>query len=152
MLVLAVMRSQTQNQVAQLPSLTQHRRGLHKTVSYTQSSKAGYITSVHISFTFSSIMLQCLSKALTRPNNFLLFRQLINTCELLLTLVVSTDKGPVLKASSSRFSSSSTVGCVAIAKIWEGCPWICKMLHRQPFHLLITRMMSRDQTCTSDRV
>lgn len=28
--------------------------------------------------------------------------------------MVSTDKGPVLNASSSRFSNSSTVGCVAI--------------------------------------
>lgn len=76
---------------------------------HNQAHDAG-VTSVHISFTFSSIMLQCRSNALTRPNSFLLFRQLINTCELLLTLVVSTDKGPVLKASSSRFSSSSTVG------------------------------------------
>ena len=33
-----------------------------------------------------------------------------HTVELLFTEVVSTDRGPVLKASSSRFSSSSTVG------------------------------------------
>merc|ERR1712232_39539 len=36
-------------------------------------------TSVHISFTFSSTMLQCLSKALTLPNSFLLLRQLMRT-------------------------------------------------------------------------
>ena len=36
-------------------------------------------TSVHISLTFSRTMLQCLSKALTRPRSFLLFRQFINT-------------------------------------------------------------------------
>ena len=39
------------------------------------------------------------------------------TCELLFTLVVSTDSGPVLKSSSSFFSSSSTVGFVAVAML-----------------------------------
>jgi hypothetical protein len=34
----------------------------------------------HISLTFSKTILQCLSKALTRPNNLRLFLQLINTC------------------------------------------------------------------------
>ena len=43
-----------------------------------------------------------------------------STCELLFTLVVSTLKGPVLKASSSRFSSSSTVGWVDILKLAHG--------------------------------
>lgn len=38
------------------------------------------------------------------------------TCELLFTLVVNTLRGPVLKASSSRFSNSSTVGWVAMLK------------------------------------
>ena len=38
--------------------------------------------------------------------------QLISTCELLFTLVVSTDSGPVRKSSSSFFSSSSTLGCL----------------------------------------
>lgn len=37
-------------------------------------------TSVHISFTFSRIMLQCLSKAFTRPSSLWLLRQLISTC------------------------------------------------------------------------
>lgn len=37
-------------------------------------------TSVHISLTFSRTMLQCLSKALTRPRSFLLLRQLMRTC------------------------------------------------------------------------
>ena len=64
--------------------------------------------SVQNSLTFSNIMLQCLSNALTLPNNFLLFRQLIKTCELVFTAVVRTDRGPVRKSSSSRFSSSST--------------------------------------------
>ena len=63
-------------------------------------------TSVHISFTFSKTMLQCLSKAFTRPNNFLLFRQFINTCEFVLTLSANTDKGPLFNSSSSFFSYS----------------------------------------------
>lgn len=108
--------------LAELPNVTKlqtaqiwgYTKKLHV---HKQAQDAADITSVHISFTFSSIMLQCRSNALTRPKSFLLFRQLINTCELLFTLVVSTDKGPVLKASSSRFSSSSTVGCVAIATV-----------------------------------
>ena len=42
--------------------------------------KPRFITSVHISFTFSKIMLQCLSNAFTLPRSFLLFLQLISTC------------------------------------------------------------------------
>lgn len=38
------------------------------------------LTSVHISVTFSRIILQCLSKALTRPRSLWLFRQLMRTC------------------------------------------------------------------------
>jgi hypothetical protein len=37
-------------------------------------------TSVHISFTFSSTILQCRSNALTRPSSLRLLRQLISTC------------------------------------------------------------------------
>merc|ERR1719351_416218 len=65
--------------------------------------------SVHISFTPSKTMLQCLSKALTLPKSFLLFRQLIKTCVLFLTDCVKTLSGPVLNSSSSRRSSSSGV-------------------------------------------
>eukprot|EP00322_Chrysochromulina_rotalis_P003386 CAMPEP_0115859736 /NCGR_PEP_ID=MMETSP0287-20121206/16770_1 /TAXON_ID=412157 /ORGANISM="Chrysochromulina rotalis, Strain UIO044" /LENGTH=115 /DNA_ID=CAMNT_0003314047 /DNA_START=491 /DNA_END=838 /DNA_ORIENTATION=+ len=63
-------------------------------------------TSVHISLTFSSTMLQWRSNALTRPSNFLLLRQLIRTCVLLFTLCVSTESGPVLNSSSSVFAFS----------------------------------------------
>ena len=65
--------------------------------------------SVQISFTFSRTMLQCLSKAFTLPNSFLLFRQLINTCVLFLTDCVKTESGPVLNSSSSLFDNSSGV-------------------------------------------
>lgn len=65
--------------------------------------------SVHISLTFSRTMLQCRSKALTRPRSFLLLRQLMSTCVLLRTDCVNTDKGPVLNSSSSFRSSSSGV-------------------------------------------
>lgn len=76
--------------------------------------------SVHISFTFSSTMLQCLSNALTLPSSFLLFLQLISTCVLFLTDCVRTDNGPVLNSSSSRLANSSGVssllglGCKAM--------------------------------------
>ena len=65
--------------------------------------------SYHISLTFSNTMLQCLSKAFTRPNNFLLLRQLIKTCVLFLTEDIRTDNGPVLNSSSSRCFNSSKV-------------------------------------------
>jgi hypothetical protein len=68
-------------------------------------------------------MLQCLSNALTRPRSFLLFLQLMSTCELVLTLVVSTESGPVRNSSSSFFSSSSTdMGAAALA---------CKRTHHE---------------------
>ena len=43
-------------------------------------SPAALLTSVHISFTFSRIMLQCRSNALMRPSSLWLFLQLISTC------------------------------------------------------------------------
>ena len=64
-------------------------------------------TSVQNSLTFSKTMLQCLSKALTLARSFLLLRQLMRTWELVLTLVVSTERGPVRNNSSSFFSKSS---------------------------------------------
>lgn len=50
-----------------------------------------------------------LSKAFTRPRSFLLLRQLMSTWVLFLTDCVSTESGPVLNSSSSRFCSSSGV-------------------------------------------
>ncbi|XP_057606746.1 peroxisomal 2,4-dienoyl-CoA reductase [(3E)-enoyl-CoA-producing] isoform X1 [Hippopotamus amphibius kiboko] len=63
-------------------------------------------TSVHISFTSSSTMLRCLSKASTQPRIFLLW-QWMSTWVLFLTPCVSTDSGPVLNFSC--FCSSSGV-------------------------------------------
>lgn len=80
------------------------------------------LTSVQNSLTFSKIMLQCLSKAFTRPSSFLLFLQLIKTWELVFTLVVRTDRGPVRNISSSRFSRSSIDICVG--------PLACKQCKR----------------------
>mmetsp|Transcript_34964 Transcript_34964/g.99120 ORF Transcript_34964/g.99120 Transcript_34964/m.99120 type:complete len:239 (-) Transcript_34964:70-786(-) len=79
--------------------------------------------SVHISFTFSRTMLQCLSKAFTRPSNFRLFLQLIRTCELVFTLVVSTESGPVRNSSSSFFSLSSTLIGWAVDILPGLCCW-----------------------------
>jgi len=62
------------------------------------------LTSVHISFTFSRIMLQCLSKAFTRPSSFLLFRQLMSTCKRLSAVSVKT------------FCSTKDRGCPCITK------------------------------------
>ena len=44
-------------------------------------------TSVHISLTFSKIILQCLSNALTLPNSFLLFLQFMSTCNKLVSIL-----------------------------------------------------------------
>lgn len=57
----------------------------------------------------SRTMLQWRSKALTRPSNFLLLRQLMRTCVLFFTDCVSTDNGPVLNSSSSWRANSSGV-------------------------------------------
>lgn len=55
-------------------------REMHRRLSMAIRSRGKHChTSVHISFTFSRIMLQCLSNALMRPSSFLLLRQLIST-------------------------------------------------------------------------
>ena len=62
------------------------------------------------------------------------------TCELVLTLVVSTDRGPVRKSSSSFFSSSSTVGLAALMveraarppESWGGVPGDACQMHCKP--------------------
>lgn len=66
-------------------------------------------TSVHISLTLSSTMLQWRSNAFTRPKSFLLLRQLIRTWVLFLTDCVRTESGPVLNSSSSWRANSSGV-------------------------------------------
>lgn len=72
-------------------------------------------TSVHISLTFSRTILQWRSKALTRPSSFLLFRQLIRTCVLFLTLIIRTERGPVLNSSSS-FLLCWQLGQISVTK------------------------------------
>ena len=71
-------------------------------------------TSLQISFTFSNTMLQCRSKALTRPSSLRFFRQLIKTCEFVFTLCVNTERGPVWNSFSSLVSAcfGKGVGCV----------------------------------------
>merc|ERR1719162_2305623 len=76
--------------------------------------------SVHISRTFSKTMLQWRSKAFTRARIFLLFRQLISTCELSFTHFCSTDSGPTSKLSLSSGLSS------AMMLLDQGCrEWEC---------------------------
>merc|ERR1719458_453152 len=72
-------------------------------------------SSVHISLTPSSTMLQCLSKAFTRPSSFLLFLQLIRTWVLFFTESVRTLRGPVENSSCSFASLSSGVMSALLA-------------------------------------
>ena len=51
--------------------------------------------SVHISFTFSSTMLQCRSKALTRARSLRLFRHEMRTCVCVRVAVMRMESGPV---------------------------------------------------------
>lgn len=76
-------------------------------------------TSVHISFTFSKIMLQCLSKALTLANSFLLFLQLIKTCVLALTLDVSTESGPARNAESSSLVVAGSLSVATVRAVGQ---------------------------------
>lgn len=62
--------------------------------------------SVHISFTFSSTMLQCLSNALTRARTLWLLRRLMSTCDRFLTAACSTLIGPLANSYSSSCPSS----------------------------------------------
>jgi hypothetical protein len=48
---------------------------------------------------------------LTRANSLRLLRQLISTCELVFTLCVSTDRGPVANSCSSVFSACGSDRC-----------------------------------------
>lgn len=62
--------------------------------------------SVHISFTFSSTILQCRSNALTRARSFLLLRQEMSTCECDRVAVSRIDSGPVVSSCSSTTATS----------------------------------------------
>jgi len=62
--------------------------------------------SVHISLTSTRTMLQCRSKALTRPKSRRLFRQLMRICVLYFTAWVRTDRGPVWNSSSPSWARS----------------------------------------------
>ena len=58
--------------------------------------------SVHISFTFSRTILQCLSKAFTRASNFRLLRHEIKTWVWERTAVWRIERGPEVNSCSSR--------------------------------------------------
>src|SRR4051794_28618222 len=62
--------------------------------------------SVHISFTFSNTILQCLSKALTRASSFRLLRQEIRTWACDRTAVWRIDRGPEVNSCSSSCAIS----------------------------------------------
>jgi hypothetical protein len=62
--------------------------------------------SVHISFTFSSTILQWRSKALTRASSLRLLRQLIRTWVWFRVAVMRIERGPVWSSCCSRMETS----------------------------------------------
>ena len=62
--------------------------------------------SVHISLTFSNIILQCRSKALTRARSFLLLRHEMRTCVWVRVAVMRIERGPVESSCASRRETS----------------------------------------------
>lgn len=62
--------------------------------------------SVHISFTFSSTMLQCRSNALTLASNLRLLRHEIKTCVCERVAVWRMDNGPDVSSCSSKIDIS----------------------------------------------
>ena len=75
--------------------------------------------SVHISFTFSSTMLQCLSKALILASNLWLFLTLIRTCVCVLVAVIKIDNGPVdsswVSSTEISYSLDQSVSITSVA-------------------------------------
>ena len=65
--------------------------------------------SVHISFTFSNTILQCLSKAFTRARSLRLFRQEIRTCACDRTAVWRMESGPEVNSCSSSWAISNSL-------------------------------------------
>jgi len=85
--------------------------------------------SLHISFTFSSTMLQWRSKALTRASSLRLLRVLIRTWVWLRTAVWSSERGPEVNSWVSRRESSYSLGygalvgeCVVCVRVFG---WVC---------------------------
>merc|ERR1711865_1277280 len=94
--------------------------------------------SVHISFTFSSTMLQWRSKALMRPSSFLLFRTLMSTCEFARMASFSTESGPVLNISSSDCLPSTQEHLTDVSVLVDRLGLLCTLpcfRHLRP-HLL----------------
>jgi hypothetical protein len=69
--------------------------------------------SVHISFTFSSTILQCLSNAFTRASSLRLFRHEIRTCACDRTAVCRMDRGPEVNSCSSSCAISNSLSTVS---------------------------------------
>jgi hypothetical protein len=65
--------------------------------------------SVHISFTFSNTILQCLSKAFTRASSFRLLRQEISTWVCDRTAVWRMERGPDVNSCSSSCAISNSL-------------------------------------------
>lgn len=96
------------------------KRSLFKPFPFFPPASLG--TSVHISLTFSSTMLQCRSNALTRASNLRLLRHEISTCVCERTAVWRIESGPEVNSCSSRTDTSYSLRCVS-GFLWmgEGC-------------------------------
>ena len=70
--------------------------------------------SVQTSFTFSTNKFKWRSKALTLPNNFLLFLQLMRTCELVFIALTNTESGPCSESSVKYFDMSQLASSVIV--------------------------------------
>lgn len=89
-------------------ALTVTCAALHRTAVQCAWS-LGDCTSVHISLTFSSSMLQCLSNAFTRASSLWLFLQLMSTCSGdLCSSLHATPQGAQARPTYTKDSESGT--------------------------------------------
>lgn len=94
------------------------KRSLLTTRPFLPSAVRG--VSLHISFTFSSTMLQWRSNAFTRPSNFRLLRHEIRTCVCCRTAVCSSESGPEVNSWVSRREISYSLFCgLVVREEWK---------------------------------
>lgn len=99
--------SKTRMTESPLKNILLMKRSLFTGLPFFPSLNLG--VSVHISLTFSSTILQCLSNALTLASSLRLFRQEMRTCVWLRTAVWRRDSGPDVNSCVSRTEISYSV-------------------------------------------
>lgn len=88
------------------------------------------VFSVHISFTFSSTILQWRSKALTRASSFRLFRHEMRTWVWVRVAVMRIDSGPEDSSCCSRSPTSYSLPMEVSNKFLWWCVHICRDQNR----------------------